>query len=198
MFILEKLAGSIPMLVKNKQGTHTLQTLIALLTQEDEHCLVIEAIRRSLYELSEHSNGTHFVQKVINIFHIKHTLPFFHYVQENFLRFSLNKNAMCVLKQMMRKLKDIEEAGFKSMDKAENEDLKKKFINAAALSIDRIIQDCYGNYVVQFCYEFFGCERCIRITDMILQRFPQYSIQKYSGSVLFKCVDSYWSSKDIV
>jgi hypothetical protein len=41
MFILEKLAGSIPMLVKNKQGTHTLQTLMALLTQEEEHSLVI-------------------------------------------------------------------------------------------------------------------------------------------------------------
>jgi len=52
MFILQKLAGSIPMLVRNKQGTHTLQTLVALLTQEDEHCLVVETAKRDLYELS--------------------------------------------------------------------------------------------------------------------------------------------------
>lgn len=41
MFILQKLTGSIPMLVKNKQGTHTLQTLVTLLTQEEEHCLIV-------------------------------------------------------------------------------------------------------------------------------------------------------------
>jgi hypothetical protein len=123
---------------------------------------------RSLYELSEHSNATHFVQKIINIFPIRFTLPCFHFVIEQFLKFSLNKNAMCVLKQMMKKLKDIEDAGFKSMDKNENEDLKRRFINATVLNIDRIIQDCYGNYVVQFCFEFFGSERCIRITEMIL------------------------------
>jgi hypothetical protein len=69
---------------------------------------------------------------------------------------------------MMKKLKDIEDAGFKSMDKNENEDLKRRFINGTVLNIDRIIQDCYGNYVVQFCFEFFGSERCIRITEMIL------------------------------
>ncbi len=77
-FILEKLSSSIPMLVKNKQGTHTLQTLIALLTQEEEHCMLAETIRRHLNELSEHPNATHFVQKVINVIPIQYTIPFFH------------------------------------------------------------------------------------------------------------------------
>ena len=33
---------------------------------------------------------------------------------------------------------------------------------------------------------------------MILERFPQFSIQKYSGSVILKCVDTYWANKDTV
>lgn len=40
-FILDKISSNLPMIVKNKQGTHTLQTLIALLTQEEEYSLVI-------------------------------------------------------------------------------------------------------------------------------------------------------------
>jgi hypothetical protein len=104
-FILETIASSIPMIVKNKQGTHTLQSLIALLTQEEEYCLVIDSIKKVLYELSEHSNATHFVQKVITAFPIKYTLTFFYFVCDNFLSFSINKNAMCVLKQMMKKMK---------------------------------------------------------------------------------------------
>jgi hypothetical protein len=99
---------------------------------------------------------------------------------------------------MMRKLKDIQDAGFKSVDRNEGEDLQRKFTNATALNIDRLIQDCYGNYVVQFCYEFFGSERCLRVTEMILERFPQFSIQKYSSSVVLKCVEGYWGNKDII
>jgi hypothetical protein len=95
---------------------------------------------------------------------------------------------MCVLKQMMKKLKDIQDSGFKSVSRNEVEDIQRKMINAAALNIHHIIEDCYGNYVVQFCYEYFGSERCARITEMIIDRFPQYSMQKYSGSVVLKCV----------
>lgn len=74
---------------------------------------------------------------------------------------------MCVLKQMMKKIKDLENLGYKDIDIADLEDLKKRFINSVAMNIDRIIQDCYGNYVVQFCYEFFGCDRSARVTEMI-------------------------------
>lgn len=51
-FILDKLSSNIPIIVKNKQGTHTLQTLIALLTQEEEYRIVVESIRKAIYELS--------------------------------------------------------------------------------------------------------------------------------------------------
>ncbi len=71
---------------------------------------------------------------------------------------------MCVLKQMMKKLKDIQDSGFKNISKNEVEDIQRRLINAAALNINQIIEDCYGNYVVQFCYEYFGPGRCIRIT----------------------------------
>lgn len=95
---------------------------------------------------------------------------------------------MCVIKQMMKKLKDIQDSGFKNINKNEVEDIQKKLINAAAMNIKHIIEDCYGKYVVQFCYEYFGPERCMRITEMIIDRFAQYSMQKYSGSVVLRCV----------
>lgn len=95
---------------------------------------------------------------------------------------------MCVLKQMMKKLKDIQDSDYRNINRNEVEDIQRKLITAAALNISHIIEDCYGNYVVQFCYEYFGSERCVRITEMIFDRFPQYSMQKYSSSVVLKCV----------
>jgi len=35
-------------------------------------------------------------------------LPFFQYTIENLLAFALDKNAMCVIKHMMRRLRELE------------------------------------------------------------------------------------------
>lgn len=58
----------IPTIVKNKQGTHTLQSFIALLTCEEEFLSVINSVKTQFFDLSEHPNATHFIQKIINIF----------------------------------------------------------------------------------------------------------------------------------
>lgn len=63
-------------------------------------------------------------------------------------------------------------------------------------NIDRLITDPYGNYIIQFCYEFFGEDKCAAITERIIDRILQFSLQKYSSAVVFKCVGSYWSQKD--
>lgn len=46
---------------------------------------------------------------------------------------------MCVLKQMMKKLKDVQDSGFKNVSRNEVEDIQRKLINAAALNISHII-----------------------------------------------------------
>lgn len=63
---------------------------------------------------------------------------------------------MCVVKQMMKKMNGKETQNIDNSMKNEIEDIKKNFIKIISLNIDKIIQDSYGNYVVQFCYEFFG------------------------------------------
>ena len=63
---------------------------------------------------------------------------------------------MCVVKQMMKKMNGKETQSIDNSMKGEIEDIKKNFIKIISLNIDKIIQDSYGNYVVQFSYEFFG------------------------------------------
>jgi hypothetical protein len=63
---------------------------------------------------------------------------------------------MCVVKQMMKKMNGKETQNIDNSMKNEIEDIKKNFIKIISLNIDKIIQDSYGNYVVQFSYEFFG------------------------------------------
>ena len=63
-------------------------------------------------------------------------------------------------------------------------------------NIDRLIGDPYGNYIIQFCYDFFKEDKCAAITERIIDRILQFSLQKYSSAVIFKCISNYWTHKD--
>lgn len=74
-------------------------------------------------------------------------------------------------------------------------EVRKNLINSITLNTDKIIQDSYGNYVIQFCYELFGESKSSGITEMIIEKFVQFSLQKYSSSVVSKCLATYWKDK---
>ena len=92
---------------------------------------------------------------------------------------------MCVLKYQMKKMN--QNPKFEPY-----KELKKQLIRCITINTDTIIQDSYGNYIVQFCYELFGSQKSAGITELILVRFAQFSMQKYSSSVVLKCVAQYW------
>jgi hypothetical protein len=66
------------------------------------------SIKENFFQLSCHPNATHFVQKIIDLFPIIHTYPFLELAQKNFLDFALDKNAMCVIKHMMKLISELE------------------------------------------------------------------------------------------
>lgn len=99
---MQRLHEDITNIVRNKQGTHTIQALIKFFTNDEEYKLMCESIKENFLQLSCHPNATHFVQKIIGLFPIIHTFFFFEYAQKNFLDFALDKNGMCVIKHMMK------------------------------------------------------------------------------------------------
>ena len=43
-------------------------------------------------------------------------------------------------------------------------ELRKRFIHVVNFNIGQLIGDPYGNYIIQFCFELFGEEKCGAIT----------------------------------
>ncbi len=106
--VMQRLHEDIANIVRNKQGTHTIQALLKFFTNDEEYKLMCESIKENFLLLSCHPNATHFVQKIIGLFPINHTYFFFEYAQKNFLNFALDKNAMCVIKHMMKLIAELE------------------------------------------------------------------------------------------
>lgn len=103
--ILQEIMPSFVELVKNKQGTHTIQAFLNYFTVDQEYWLVSHQIAQEFYELCRNNNATHFIQKIIKTFPLDFSVNFFLYISENLLAFALDKNAMCVIKHMMRRLR---------------------------------------------------------------------------------------------
>ncbi len=52
------------------------------------------------------------------------------------------------------------------MKKVQNNDhIVNTIINSITNNLDVIIQDPYGNYIVQYAYEMFAEDKCKKITD---------------------------------
>ena len=105
--IVERLQPDIPGIARNKQGTHSLQTLITLFTTNEEYHLVTDSIKKSFLTLSQHPNATHFLQKIISLFPLALTAGFMDIVTQDFLSYAVDKHAMCVIKQMIKRLADL-------------------------------------------------------------------------------------------
>lgn len=190
--ILGKLYPDIPRLVRNKQGTHTVQAFLDYLQESEEsEELICKAMEAEFVKLCSHPISTHFVQKIINSFPVHLTVQFYEAANEKFVQFATDKNAMCVLKYMLKKIKALE-------SDPQVVEIRKHFINSITFNTEKIIEDCYGNYVVQFCYETLGESKSSAITENIIERFVPLSLQKYSASVILKCINIYWTDHSYV
>ena len=105
--IVERLREDIPSIARNKQGTHSLQTLIALFTSDEEYKIACDSVKSSYLTLSQHPNATHFLQKIISLFPLSHTIDFITMVNADFVNFAIDKNALCVIKQMIKRIREL-------------------------------------------------------------------------------------------
>lgn len=190
--IVQRLQSDIPGIARNKQGTHSLQTLITLFSTDEQYKLVTDSIKTTFLNLSQHPNATHFLQKIISLFPLKHTYNFIEIILNDFLSYALDKHGMCVIKQMIKKISQTQGNGKEGLAY----EARKRIVHEVNFKIDQLISDPYGNYIIQFCYELFGEEKCGGITERIIDKILQFSLQKYSSAVIFKCISTFWLSKD--
>ena len=146
--LVQRLKSDIPGIARNKQGTHSLQTLITLFSADEEYRLIVESIQTSFLTLAQHPNATHFLQKILSLFPLQHTGVFVDIVSHDFKEFALDKHGMCVVKQMIKKIAQSEGNNKEGLA----HDLRKKFLQRINFTIDELIGDPYGNYIIQFCY----------------------------------------------
>ena len=172
--LLQKIAPSMVEIACHNKGTHSLQVIVPLMSREAELQLIREAFKNRIPELAIDTYATHVIQKLITVAAVEDIAFIYEPLLQNFLKVAMHSYGILVIKHLMAKI-----------DRSPN--LKQRIVVLIFDEFERLIQDQHGNYTIQYALEYYPNE-CEPLLEKILVRVISYSSQKFSSTVIEKCL----------
>ena len=162
-------APQMPMIALTPHGTFSVQKLIETITTREEMLVVRDALSADVVRLVVDVHGNHVIQKVLQRFDHPDKQFIYDAVSTDCASIAMNKQGCCVLQRCL-------EYASPEQHKA----LVSTILDAA---LD-VVEDPYGNYVVQYVLESDEVEINDRIGLMFLPAISRLAINKFSSNVM--------------
>lgn len=157
----------------NQHGTRALQKMIEFVSTPQQVGIIIEALNSDVVHLIQDLNGNHVIQKCLNKLSAADAEFIFDAVGKNCVEVGTHRHGCCVLQRCI--------------DHASG-DQKLRLIRQITGHSRLLIQDPFGNYVIQYIIDLN--EPCF--TEPVVQGFRgsicQLSRHKFSSNVVEKCL----------
>lgn len=157
----------------NQHGTRALQKMIEFVTLPIQVQTIIEALRNRVVELIQDLNGNHVIQKCLNKLSAADAQFIFDAVGHNCIDVGTHRHGCCVLQRCI--------------DHADG-DQKVWLIGKITEHAPVLVQDPYGNYVVQYIIDLNEPAFTEPVVAMFRNRISQLSRHKFSSNVIEKCL----------
>ncbi|KAL2759849.1 hypothetical protein ACRALDRAFT_2038617 [Sodiomyces alcalophilus JCM 7366] len=168
----------------NQHGTRALQKMIEFVTLPIQVETIIEALRNRVVELIQDLNGNHVIQKCLNKLSAIDAQFIFDAVGNNCVDVGTHRHGCCVLQRCI--------------DHADGEQ-KVWLIGKITEHAPILVQDPYGNYVVQYIIDLNEPAFTEPVVAMFRNRISQLSRHKFSSNVIEKCLRcSLDASRDMI
>lgn len=165
-----------PQLVKialNQHGTRALQKMIEFISTPEQTVTVIKALERHVVELVQDLNGNHVIQKCLNRLSKKDAEFIYHSVGDRCVTVGTHRHGCCVLQRCI--------------DHASG-DQKDRLIGQITKNAYQLVQDPFGNYVVQYILDLGDPFYTGPLCQTFAGNVPALSKQKFSSNVIEKCL----------
>lgn len=166
--LLTQLRGCLLWLAKDNHGTHSLQTLVTMLSLNEEDELFRAELEEHVVELSIHPNGTHVVQKLL--VHLRNNDFILRQIVTHALELATNQLGLCVIK--------------KAISHGQMSPTKAMLQAQLVVNAIMLMQDPFGNYAIQHLLEELG-----PIPGLVSQlhgKIISLAMQKFSSNVVEK------------
>jgi hypothetical protein len=159
----------------HNSGTHSIQCLMEIINTKEEEEVIKGAIKNEILALSYDVNGTHVMQKIIAIVDEKDREYLNTVVLDNILKLVYDANGICVIKKLINGNKD--------------PIIKQRILSIIQKNCLDIIQNAFGNYIIQHVLDEWGPVVCKDVIVMIHTNIISLSMQKFSSNVVERCMD---------
>jgi len=159
----------------HNSGTHSIQCMMEIINTKEEEQVIRQAIQNDILTLSYDSNGTHVIQKIIAIVDEKDREYINSVLMDKILKLIFDANGICVIKKLIHGNED--------------PNIKKRILSIIEKNCLEIIQNPFGNYIIQHILDEWGPETCKDVTKVIHTNIISLSMQKFSSNVVEKCMD---------
>ena len=167
--LFEVLTPQMPVICLNNHGTRAVQSIIERITGSEALITkFISIIQVNLGQILD-DHGNHVIQNCISSFKWN-TEPLYEVITENCLQIASNKHGCCVLQRCL-------ENG--------TLDQRQKLSDIIIESIDYLIKDPFGNYVVQYTFQL----QMKKIIAKAKNSFIELATHKFASNVIEKCFD---------
>lgn len=171
--LIRNAADSMTRIAFNQHGTRALQKMIEFVTLPEHVQLIIDALRYQVVDLIKDLNGNHVIQKCLNKLTSEENQFIFEAVGNNCIDVGTHRHGCCVLQRCI--------------DHAAGEQ-KMTLISQITENAQRLVQDPFGNYVVQYIIDLNEPSFTEPLVLKFLGGIGRLSRHKFSSNVMEKCL----------
>ncbi|KAM3078180.1 hypothetical protein ACMFMG_002523 [Clarireedia jacksonii] len=171
--LIENASHDLVRIALNQHGTRALQKMIEFISTPGQVQTIIGALRYRVVELIQDLNGNHVIQKCLNKLSPADAQFIFDAVGQHCVDVGTHRHGCCVLQRCI--------------DHASGEQ-KAWLIRQISNNAYVLVQDPFGNYVVQYILDLNEPIFTEPLVGMFQGRVAQLSKQKFSSNVIEKCL----------
>lgn len=157
----------------NQHGTRALQKMIEFIVTPEQTELIIEALRYKVVMLIQDLNGNHVIQKCLNHLKSADAQFIFDAVGANCVTVGTHRHGCCVLQRCIDHATGLQ---------------KGALISQITVHAMTLIQDPFGNYVIQYILDISEPSFTEPLCKAFLGNIGLLSTQKFSSNVIEKCI----------
>lgn len=171
--LIQNAAQDMVRVALNQHGTRALQKMIEFVSSPAQIGIIVDALRYRVVELIQDLNGNHVIQKCLNKLSPTDAQFIFDAVGTNCVDVGTHRHGCCVLQRCIDHASGDQKIWL----------IKKITENAVAL-----VQDPFGNYVVQYIIDLNEPTFTEPLVVMFRGRIGALSRHKFSSNVVEKCL----------
>jgi hypothetical protein len=171
--LIQNAAKDMVRIALNQHGTRALQKMIEFVTTPTHVQIIIEALRYRVVELIQDLNGNHVIQKCLNKLGSADSEFIFSAVGTHCIEVGTHRHGCCVLQRCIDHASGPQKVWLISQ------------ITEHAL---RLVQDPFGNYVVQYIIDLNEPTFTEPLSQRFLGKIGMLSRHKFSSNVVEKCL----------